>query len=217
MFVDMYTCRGCVHICHNFVYLLHRLSSAYESLRSSGCLQLPSQRTLRDYTHYVQAATGFFTEVDEMLMKAAKVGSCPEREKCTILLLDEMRIREDLVFDKHTGAMVGFANLGDINDHLVHFEKSLTDDRPATSQLAKTMVVFMVRGLFSKPQFPYAQFPCASLSGELLYDPFWEAVRRVENCGLKVCVRMFRYIHVHCVIQYILTLNPNTTGSWSNT
>ena len=177
-------------------------SSAYESLRSSGCLQLPSQRTLRDYTHYVQAATGFSTEVDGMLMKAAKVDSCPEREKCMILLLDEMHIHEDLVFDKHTGAMVGFANLGDINEHLVQFEKGLADDRPAAPQLAKTMVVFMVRSLFSKLQFPYAQFPCASLSGELLYDPFWEAVRRVENCGLKVCcMHVFRCIH-H-VTQYI--------------
>ena len=62
----------------------------------------------------------------------------------------------------------------------------------------------MVRSLFSKLQFPYAQFPCASLSGEQLYDPLWEAVRRVENCGLKVCcMHVFRCIH-H-VIQYILT------------
>lgn len=73
-----------------------------------------------------------------------------------ILLLDEMHIREDLVFDKHTGAMVGFANLGDINEHLVKFEKGLADDRPAAPQLVKTMVVFMVRSLFSKLQFPYA-------------------------------------------------------------
>ena len=52
-----------------------------------------------------------------------------------ILLLDEMHIREDLVFDKHTGAMVGFGNLGDISEHLVQFEKGLTDDRPAAPQL----------------------------------------------------------------------------------
>ena len=56
-----------------------------------------------------------------------------------------------------------------------------------TAQLAKTIVVFMVRGLFSKLQFPYAQFPCDNLSGDLLYDPFWEAVGRLENCGFKVC------------------------------
>lgn len=131
------------------VYLMPRSSGAYEALRSSGCLRLPSQLTLRDYTHYVQASTGFSTEVDRMLMQAAAVDTCPEREKCTILLLDEMHIREDLVFDKHTGAMIGFANPGDINDHLVQFERSLAENKLTSPQLAKTMMVFMVCGLFS--------------------------------------------------------------------
>ena len=118
-------------------------------------------------------------------MQAVKVNTCPEREKCTILLLDEMHVRADLVFDKHTGAMIGFAKLGDINDRLAQFEKLVLGSEP-TPQLAKTMMVFMVRGLFTSLQFPYAQFPCADLSGEMLYDPFWEAVRRAETCGLKV-------------------------------
>ena len=147
---------------------------------------LPSQRTLRDYTHYVKASTGFSSDVDKMLMQAAKIDSCPEREKNVILLLDEMHIKEDLVFDKHTGSMIGFANLGDVNEHLLQFEASLLEDKPAPPQLAKTMIVFMVRGLFSKLQFPYAQFPCAKLSGDLLYKPFWEAIGRLENCGFKV-------------------------------
>ena len=51
-----------------------------------------------------------------MLQKAAKVESCPEREKCTILLLDEMYIREDLVYNKHSGEMVGFT-YGEMNGH----------------------------------------------------------------------------------------------------
>ena len=53
------------------------------------------------------------------------------------------------------------------------------------------MIVFMVRGLFNCLQFAYAQFPCDELSGELLYNPFWEAVMRIENGGLKVHVTMY--------------------------
>ena len=34
-------------------------------------------------------------------------------------------IREDLVYDKQTGALVGFANLGNINQHLQQDEQSL--------------------------------------------------------------------------------------------
>ena len=46
------------------LYLRHKSSSAYELLRESGCLTLPSQRTLRDYTHHVKANVGFSAEVD---------------------------------------------------------------------------------------------------------------------------------------------------------
>ena len=119
-------------------------------------------------------------------MKAAKVSTCPERDLCVILLLDEMHIRQDIVFDRHSGQIIGFTNLGDINSHLLDFEQSITNNTTSLPKQAKTMAVFMVRGLFTKLQFPYAQFPSAELTGELLYDPFWEAVGRIEKCGLKV-------------------------------
>ena len=79
--------------------LLCRSSSAYEALRSSRCIRLPTQRTLRDYTHYVKALVGFSRDVDQMLIQASKVESCPEREKYVIILMDEMHIRGDLAFD----------------------------------------------------------------------------------------------------------------------
>lgn len=53
-------------------------------------------------------------------------------------------------------------------------------------KLADHMLVFMVRGLFNSLQFPYAQFPCCDLSGERMYDVFWEAVGRLERCGFSV-------------------------------
>ena len=42
-----------------------------------------------------------------MLMKAAEVTICPERNKVVLLLLDEMHIRENLVYDKHSGELIG--------------------------------------------------------------------------------------------------------------
>lgn len=163
-----------------------RSSGAYELLRSSGILTLPSQRTLRDYTHYIKASTGFSAEVDKMLISTAKLDTCPPRNKCVLLLLDEMYIRQDLVFDKHSGEMIGFCNLGDINNHLLAFEQSLSKNDVSLPKLAKTIMMLMVRGLFSNLQFPYVQFPCADISGDLLYEPFWEAVCRLELCGFKV-------------------------------
>ena len=98
--------------------------------------------------------------------------------KLVVLLLDEMHIREELVFNKHCGKLVGFSNLGCINSHLSRFEEALESEEESDSAtpLAKSMTVFMVRGLFSNLKFPYAMFPCAKLVGEQLVPIFWECV-----------------------------------------
>ena len=41
-------------------------------------VMLPSQRTLRDYSHAVEAVVGFSREVDSPLMIASKVATCEE-------------------------------------------------------------------------------------------------------------------------------------------
>ena len=47
--------------------------------------------------------------------------------------------------------------------------------------LAKSMLVLMVRGLFRNLNFPYARFACTDLTGDLLVDPIWEAIARLEK------------------------------------
>ena len=107
------------------LYLRHKSSKAYDVVRESGAIALPSQRTLRDYTHHVKAYTGFSVEVDQQLAQAGKLTTCKEHEKLVVLLLDEMHVREDLIYDKHTGSLIGFSNLGETNIHLSTFEKQM--------------------------------------------------------------------------------------------
>ena len=45
------------------------------------------------------------------------------------------------------------------------------------------MLVLMVCGLCSSLSFPYVQFPCNQVSGDQLYNPFWEGL---ERCGFYV-------------------------------
>ena len=98
-----------------------------------------------------------------------------------VLLLDEMYIREDLVNEKQTGNIIGFVNLGDVSNHLLAYGEMLEGEQNDESRIAKTMMVFMVRGLFTRLRFPYAQFPCSSLTSDLLFHPFWQAVARLER------------------------------------
>ena len=53
------------------------------------------------------------------------------------------------MYEKHSGRLVGFVDIGDINNHLTKFEQSLDGDGTKAGVLAKLMVVFMVKGLFS--------------------------------------------------------------------
>ena len=170
-------------------HLRHHSGRAYDTLRESGCVVLPSQRTLRDYTYYVCSSTGFTEEIDKQLLGAAMREKAGELNRYVVLVLDEMYVREDLVYDKHSGALIGFANIGDTNKLLLQFEQQVqgeSDDETASEPLAKTMFVFMVRGVFSSLQFPYLQLPCATITGDLLFDPFWETVYRLERLGLQV-------------------------------
>ena len=38
-----------------------------------------------------------------MLMEVTHVDTCPEKDKFVILLIDEMYVREGIVYEKHTG------------------------------------------------------------------------------------------------------------------
>jgi hypothetical protein len=63
--------RWCLHL--KFIS-----SSAYDALRSSGIVILPSERTLRDYSNWMPAKPGFSADVDGQLMKEAKITEIPE-------------------------------------------------------------------------------------------------------------------------------------------
>ena len=66
------------------------------------------------------------------------------------LLLDEVHIKEDLMYDKHSGSLIGFPNMGDINNCLMNFERSLTDEPGETMSIASSVLMIMLRGLLSK-------------------------------------------------------------------
>lgn len=147
-------------------------------------------------------------------MKANSMSSCPDWQKLVILLLDEMYIKEDLVYNKHSGKLIGFANLGNVSDHLLAAEQAAVEgSQDDQHPLAKTMMVFMVKGLFTPLRFPYAQFPCTSVTGDLLFHPFWQVIFRLERMEFKVLYVFILYkysIHVHvyvCTCTYITLLH----------
>ena len=162
-------------------------SSSYHALRTTGFLHLPSERTLCDYTHYVQARSGFQNDVDGDLKREANVTNLEEWKKHVVVLIDEMKIKESLVYDEHGTKIIGFMDIGDVNNQLSQLEKScLSETGVSHPTIATHMLVLMVRGKFFRLEYPYAHFPTHRLTAASLFSIMWEGIERLEALGFKV-------------------------------
>lgn len=78
---------------------------------------------------------------------------------------DEIYAREDLVYDKHSSKVIGFVNLGDVDQQLSALEVDCSQCPPP---IATRILTLMVRGIFSELHFPLANFRWQG-SGRSLY------------------------------------------------
>lgn len=174
-----------------------RSTSAYAAMRNSGFLKLPSERTLRDYTHWTKMLSGFQPSSFERLLAEARYNDLDEWQKFVVLLHDEVKIKSDLVYCKQTGELIGFANLGDVNNALIDFEKKFQNEvSNCTPDIATYMLAFMVRGVSISLEYPLAHFPCSGCtSADLIYPLFWDGVRHLETLGFKVSQLKISFAH----------------------
>ena len=139
-------------------------SSAYRAVHQSGIISLPSERTLADYTHWTSPHAGvqleFIEEFHTMLES-----DCSHGQYHCALSMDEMKIKSGLVFNKHTGSLTGFVDLGSANRDL---EQAVNgEERDTNASLADQVFVFMARAIF-KPSLsmPIAHYFSSNLKGK---------------------------------------------------
>ena len=89
-------------------------------------LLLPSEQNLRDYSNVVKSGEGFKMEVLEQLYNKARMGQdeIPAHRQIVGIAVDEIYIKPDLVYDSHSVRMIGFVNLGDVDEQLAALEQS---------------------------------------------------------------------------------------------
>ena len=75
-----------------------------------------------------------------------------------VLVFDEMKIQESLVFDSKSGNIIGYVDVGDMNMQLKNFEANL-EEKAQEKEVATHMLMLYVRGIFTKMEYPLAQFP----------------------------------------------------------
>ena len=162
--------RFCLSLCM-------KSASAYDELRSSNVLTLPSHRTLRDYKNAIKPSAGFNPEVIEELIKTTS--SLKDHQRFVVLSFDEVKIQADLVFDKHSGNLIGYVDLGDPELNYSSFND--------VNDLATHAFVYYVRGLSSDLKYALAYFGTQNVHAKQLFKTFWEAVLVLEViCELPV-------------------------------
>ena len=151
--------------------------SAYEELRSSNVLRLPSHRTLRDYRNAIRPKVGFNSEVIKELKDLTD--NFFDNQRYVALCFDEMKVQSKLVFDKHDGELIGFLDLGDPDVNYVELE--------IQDKLATHVLVFFIRGVITDLKFSLAFFATDNITSNQLVPIFWQAILLLEvECNLWV-------------------------------
>ena len=100
-------------------------------------------------------------------------------QRYVVILFDEMKVSANLVFDKVTGELIGFTDLGDPELNFAVLEKV---DDVATHALA-----FLIRGMCTELKFCLAHFATTGVTADQIMPTFWDAVCILEvNCNLWV-------------------------------
>ena len=171
-------------------------STAYRALRQGGIVNLPSERTLSDYTHWASVHSGVQIEFIEHFKRMLENEVSSSELRLCAISMDEMKIKSGLVFNKTSGHLVGFVDFGSANRQIEQLMEE--DDAYSTNgRLADQMFVFMARGVF-KPSLavPVAHYPSLKLSGECTKLQFNCAYRFTRNTFLS-CAQVQEYFLLH--------------------
>ena len=110
---------------------------------------------------------------------AERTSKFSESERFVTILIDEMKIQEDLVWDKNTGQLIGFVDFGDdqINEALIEDKE----------KLATHIMVFLVKSVKNPLSYSFANFATDGASSCQIFSLFWKCVGILEiSCNLKV-------------------------------
>ena len=111
----------------------------------------------------------------------------PGWKKYVVVMIDEIKLKESLVYDKHSSHIIGFIDIGDVGNQLNQLEEKYGADTHVHHRpIATHMLVLMVRGIFFKMEYPYAHFPTKRLTATSLSSIVWQGIERLEFLGFKV-------------------------------
>ena len=107
------------------LFIRSKSFKGYEAMRESGLINLPSKRTLYNYSHCIASELGFQPEALGLLVEECKYrGMFSETEpwKAYVgLLQDEIKLKDNLVYCASTNRLVGYTALDEISNQIMQF------------------------------------------------------------------------------------------------
>jgi len=97
-------------------------NKAYELLHDSGCIKLPLQCTLKDYTHYIKRQVGFSSDVDHAIVNTADLSNYLHKN-----VILEIYIKMTFMTNTKEHCRVGFVDIGDIKNQILDFQDRVTN------------------------------------------------------------------------------------------
>ena len=134
--------------------LTAKSASAYDELRDSNVLTLPSRGTLRDYSNAITPTAGFNPSVIEELTRITR--NLEGVQRYVVLGFDQMTLQSKFVFYKHTGKLICYEDPGDPEINFATVEKQ--------DNLATHALVFYIRGLASYLKYNLAYFATSGVA-----------------------------------------------------
>ena len=131
---------------------------------------MPSERVLQDYKNDFKPGAGIIKEnIEELKEQASKFTGI---QKYVAVVMNEMRIQENLVFNKTSGELIGFIDLG---DPLTTYAK-VDEDTP----IASHSLAFLVRELCTNLKHVVAYYFTGNVTSFQLLPLFWKVVGVLE-------------------------------------
>jgi hypothetical protein len=176
-------------------------ASAHDELRDTfkDNIVVPSKRILRDYSNAITPKTGFNPGVIKEIKEVTKHYSSSQRY--VAILFDEMKVQGNLVWDKHSGELIDYVNLGDPDINFATLEN--------IDEIVTHALLFMVRGITTTLKHTLGYFATAAVTAVQMFPIFWRAVSILEmNCNLAVVAATAdgaspnrRFFQMHAGIQ----------------
>ena len=147
----------------------------YDEKSGTGILILPSRRRLRDYKNYIRPERGFNKNINEL---KNNIKNFLNNEKFFVILMDQMKIQSNLVWDKDTGELIGYVDSGDTELNYATMEK--------TDNIATHILAFLIRSIGNTFKFSLANSAISGASASEMFPLLWKAISICELNSLKV-------------------------------